>query len=918
MTKAADWQEIERLFFVALDLPADERSAFLTDACGERFDLRRRVDALLAASSAEEDVIEQVVGRAAAEIPPQLSSSDAPLARLGPYRIVRVLGEGGMGMVYLGERDDGAYQQQVAIKVVKEERLGLALRHRMRTERQILAQLNHPGIARLLDGGTADDGRPYLVMEYVEGETIDAYCDRARLSVRERLVLFCDVCAAVEYAHGHLVVHRDIKPANVMVTTEGRPKLLDFGIAKLLNEGVEHPGLTTLGQRVLTPAYASPEQLRDEPVTTAVDVYGLGVLLYRLLTGRSPYRVSDMATGDALRRAICEEAPARPSLRVVSDEIDQRAMEHAAARGVTPRQLSRQLDGDIDHILAKALRKEPKERYASVERLAEDLERHLEGLPIDARKGNRRYQLGRFVSRHRTALLSVVAATVAALLALSVGLVGQMREAERANREAEASAEVTAFLVDLWSASDPYKTREVVTAREMLDLGVARIERELVDRPLVQARLMGTMGQLYHTRGSFEEADALLQGALARWQQQEADHGSEVATAHLNLADNLRVLGRVEASMPHYEQALDRRLARFGETSLEVAEVRNNHALALIRQAAYPAAEAQLLAALAVRRRSPEAQYPLAQTLHNLTLIALRQGDYAEAAKRAAETLALKAEVLAPDHPSTGRTHLLAAQAARELGDLEGAERAFESALTILRPAFGDDHLSVLGAEGDRAYVRFLRAGSGAGTDARPEIEAEQRRVLAAKRARLGAGHVEVAISLAALAHQVGERGGAAEAEGLLREALAVRLARQGEAHPGVAGVRFALGELLHSAARLSEAEPLLRRALEVRRQTLAATHPDLGRAMAGLARLLADRQRCEEAGSLAHEALGILEADQRAEGAVDRAYVSRARAVIDACPPVPVHRTMPIQSSSGSTSMFSNRTVDTSRRVAA
>ncbi|MEO1085707.1 MAG: serine/threonine-protein kinase, partial [Acidobacteriota bacterium] len=525
------------------------------------------------------------------------TARDDQLENLGPFRLLEVLGEGGMGTVYLGERADGTYQQQVAIKVVKEGLIGTHVKRRFERERQILARMEHPSVARLLDGGTTPEGLPYLVMEYVAGQPIDVYCDQHRLSIEARLRLFRKVCLGVQMAHSNLIVHRDLKPSNILVSADGLPKLLDFGISKLLEEDDPAAGtaLTLLGQRVLTPEYASPEQVRDEPITTGVDIYALGLLLHRLLTSDRPYALPT-TRGEALRKAICETPAERPSVtvaRLTSADLSK-GEAIAAARSTEPRRLRRRLAGDLDHIVSKALRKEPSERYESVELLSADIDRHLEGLPVEARRGGWRYRTGRFLRRHRVA----VVAGVSVVLALAAGLVGQTREAERANREAEratleatTSARVADFLVTLFDASDPMLTREVPTGRQLLDRGVERIHHELSDEPLIQARLMSTLGRVYHNQGLFAEAEPLFATALERRQEVlEAGH-PDIATSHLDLADDLRTQGRLEAAMPHYEQAVSMRREHFGADSIELAQALNNMALGLIRIGDYDRAQ---------------------------------------------------------------------------------------------------------------------------------------------------------------------------------------------------------------------------------------------------------------------------------------------------------------------------------------
>ncbi len=835
MADGENWQRVEELFFGCEGLSDEARHRFLDQECGANQALRQQVERLLAADQSAGDRFEDIVQRAAlVEVEPETAArpSAAPTA-IGPYRLVEVLGEGGMGTVYLAERADGAFVQRVAIKVVKGGLVGPSIERRFQQERQILARLEHPAVARLLDGGTTPEGLPYLVMEYVDGEPIDVYCDRHRLSIAARLELFRKVCAGVQMAHRNLVVHRDLKPSNILVTEDG-PKLLDFGISKLLvgDEAVAGAEFTRLGHRVLTPEYASPEQVREEPITTAVDVYALGLLLHRVLTGDRPYDLPS-GRGEELRKAVCDSVAERPSATVARLlKGNTTAIEaNAVARASDPKRLRRALAGDLDHIVSKALRKEPNQRYPSVELFAADIECHLKGLPVQARRGGFRYRAGRFVGRHR----AIVVATLVAILALAVGLVGQAREARRANREALASAQVVEFLTELFNASNPYETLDTITLRDVLHRATERIRGELEDQPLVQARLMSILGRTYHNTGQFEDALPLRRAVLERRMATLTPGDSEIATATLDLADNLRVLGRADEAMPYYEQALELRQQQFGADSLETAEVLNNKALALTRNADPSQAEALLLRVLEIRRAKLGGDYLVAQTLHNLARVASRLGAYDRAEALGEEALSIKAEVLPPNHPSTGRSLLMLSQVVWKRDDYAGAEEHLRRAIDILQEAFGKHHVDVLGAVGDLAELRYLQGD-------RETAEAEQRRVLAAKREHLGGEHPEVALTLVALATQLRNRGEIAEAEVLLQEALAIRREVLVAEHPAIARTMLALAETL-ALSGSDEAVSMARDGLRQLEHALPADHPDLAHGREVLATCLAAQE---------------------------------------------------------------------------
>jgi serine/threonine protein kinase len=407
------WQQIEAVFEQTLELPAEKRSGFLKHRCGGDQQLRREVESLLDSHARAGNFIDNRT-----HFYQEFDEADVPLPQLiGPYRIVRELGRGGMGAVYLAERADEQYQKQVAIKLIKRGMdTDSVLRH-FRNERQILAGFDHPNIARLFDGGTTEDGLPYFVMEYIEGLPIDEYCNKHTLALPEYLRLFREVCAAVTYAHRHLVIHRDIKRTNILVTADGVPKLLDFGIAKILQAGDGAlPFVTMTGMRLMTPETASPEQVRGEPVTTASDVYSLGVVLYELLTGRFPYRFSSQ-TPREIERAITEQAPEKPSTAVFKNQ---------QSKIINPKFIR----GDLDNIVLMALRKEPARRYQSVEQLSEDIRRHLETRPVLARADTVSYRAGKFIRRNKIAL----AAGSLILLSLVAGLIATTWEARREKR----------------------------------------------------------------------------------------------------------------------------------------------------------------------------------------------------------------------------------------------------------------------------------------------------------------------------------------------------------------------------------------------------------------------------------------------------------------------------------------------------
>ena len=512
----AEWSTVKSILSEALECEPAERSAFLERSCGSNPDLRRRVEALIRADERSWSTLEApAVASSSLASGFRLPSSGD---RIGPYELLSELGHGGMGVVYLARRADEQYEKRVAIKLARAGIAGDLLDVRFRAERQIVASLDHPNIARLLDGGATPDGRPYLVMEYVEGLTLTEWCDRRRLGTRERLLIFLEVCDAMQYAHQHLVVHRDLKPGNILVTEQGSVKLLDFGIAKLIGSDPSDASTPRTGTlfRLLTPDYASPEQVRGGPISTASDVYALGIVLYELLTGQKPYNVKDVSPAEMLW-IICEREPPKPS---------------AAAQPP----VSKALAGDLDTIILTALRKEPGRRYASVGALAQDIRRYLDGLPVEARTDTFGYRAGKFVRRHRAA------AAAAALVAVTLagGLVLTLREARRA-RAAEARAErrfadvrkiANSYLFELNDAiknlpgSTPARELIAKRALEYLDdlsrekETDAELRRELAAAYQKVGDVLGkggtaNLGDKAGARASYEKALAIRQGLAA-------------------------------------------------------------------------------------------------------------------------------------------------------------------------------------------------------------------------------------------------------------------------------------------------------------------------------------------------------------------------------------------------------------------
>jgi serine/threonine protein kinase len=551
---------------------------------------------------------------------------------------VQIIGAGGMGTVYLASRADDLYEQRVAIKLVRTRFSGESgLLARFRSERQILANLDHPNIARLLDGGVDASDVPYLVMDYVEGIPIDEYCQSRKLDTAARLEIFVAVCSAVEYAHKHLVVHRDIKPANVLVTANGIPKLLDFGIAKLLEPGVVTQMQVGTVDRMMTPAYASPEQVRCEPITTATDVYALGVLLYELLTGYPPLHL-DTASPLEAAIAICEQAPTPPSELI--------RLNTAASTSHAPEDARRTLRGDLDNIVLNAMRKETSRRYASVAALVADIDAYRHGYPIEARPNAWSYRAGKFVRRNRAAVI-VSTAMLVLLVAFSIAMTV---ERNRANREAETSRHVSDFMTDMFKISDPSVSHgNSVTARQLLDKASKDIESGLSNDPQVQARLMRTIGSTYRNLGIYPRSVPLLERAVALQTRELGAANRETLQSMGSLGAAYRDLDRYSDAEGLLQRTLSEQQRVLGADDPDTMATIDTLADTFTKEGRYANAESYLRKVLSAQQKILGPESRAALTSNNRLVDSLRNQDrFTEAEKIGREALATDLRVLGP------------------------------------------------------------------------------------------------------------------------------------------------------------------------------------------------------------------------------------------------------------------------------
>jgi len=848
---------IEELFDGALDQPPDQRAAWLQARCGEA-ELRAEVEALLEAHHRPDGILERdALAVADALLSPRVER------QIGPYRVQREIGRGGMGVVYLAERDDGHYSQRVALKVLRDSPDAEELHTRFLAERQILASLNHPNIAQLLDGGVTDGQLPYLVMEYVDGVPITTYCDRQHLGIEERLHLFREVCAAVHHAHQNLVIHRDIKPSNILVSDDRRVKLLDFGIAKLLSPtlGPDDQPMTHTEWRVMTPEYASPEQVRGDSLTTASDLYALGVVLYELLCGRRPHRITGGSVHDLAQR-ILQHEPQLPSVAVsrpgsngsgaASDDETPHAI--VEARGLSPDRLRRRLEGDLDAIVMMALRKEPARRYGSADLMWEDVQRHLDGLPVLAHRATRWYRARKFLGRHRIEALAAAVVLVSLVTGASIAVrqaAVANRERDRAEHALTQSKEVTEFLVRLFRTPAPAgSTRDQVTAKDMLATGTSRIE-QLAGQPIVQAQMLDALGQVHEQLGRFDDAERMLRRALELRRAQYGNDHLDVAATLINLSNTIRQKGKhaeaarfAHEALGIQERLLGRRHPDVAETLKQVAFLTDN---AVVAESLVRVARDIQIATLGPNHME------VTNTNSALEDYLRERGAFDEAESLLRENIVIRERLVGPDHPATANGLMILGNFLLSYRDqTAAAESLYVRALGILRRQPTPSLPNIFGVLSGLVGVAEERREY-------EKAEAYAREALEVQRRAWGPEHPMTVDAMGLIAMQLAHQRRYAEAEAIDREALVLMERAVGPKHGRVARVLTALGRLRLAQGRPAEAEADLRRALTIMETAYEPRDRWVGAQAALLADVIARRGRTAESDSLFDRAASIL-----------------------------------------------------------
>jgi len=802
------WTRANEVFLTALTIPEHDRTQFLDELC-EAPDLLKEVEKLLLAHAEAGGFME---APAAFSLP---SMGALIGAEIGPYRIVSEIGHGGMAAVYMGERCDGAFEQRVAIKFLLSPIPSKFMMNRFRLEQQVLAKLNHPNIARLLDGGFTREGHPYLIMEYVDGLPMDRFCRENGLSLTQRLTLFGKVCDAVHFIHRNLVVHRDLKPDNILVTPQGEPKVLDFGIAKLLTmDLVRSVGTTQVtGMRMMTPDFASPEQVRNQAITTASDTYSLGVLLYQLLAGSKPYQLKGHSPAD-IERTVCEQEPPRPSKAAL--QVNGAGAVTMARKGGAGWKKER-IPFDLDCIVLKAMRKDPNRRYASVQALSEDIALFSSGFPVNARKGQLGYRARKFFARHR-ATVSFAFLMVTVLMVSLVLLVGLQR---KTMRERDISNRLSQFMMEVFENSDPMNPGgHNPTARELMTRASDKIDKELGEEPLVRAALLSSLGRVNGHLGDLNRAGIMLRQALDLQSQRLPGKDPALLATTFNLARHYLMTKELDSAETLLESSLQRAEAAYGENHELTAEA--NLLMSRLKNARsqYREAESYL-------KRAAFAMNAYAEPLQNAELcselgqIHYKLGEFDEAMAQFGRALDFSIESLGEDHPLVAKAMNNLAAIYSQRGEMAKAIDLMERGKRIAEKNFGSKH----------PYVAMACHNLGLAYSELGHHEkaiASLRQAMAIREAALGEMHPEVGNTKVALARRIFVTGKTEEPLKLLQESLDLYAASFEAGHLAIAKAKLLLAEILIHVGNLAQAKTCLDESDAALSTQLDPSHSDL------------------------------------------------------------------------------------------
>jgi len=793
--------KVRELFDEASFLSAEERELYLTKKCANDLGLKKEVQSLFNSFENTKDFLEEPL-----TIVEQYKNSfvDPYIGKqIGNYIIDGEAGVGGMGIVYTGKRNDKEFEQKVAIKILKHGITSEYLLKRFQIERQTLANLQHQNIARLLDGGRTNDGLPFLVMEFIDGIPITECCNQIKLSIEEKLKLFREVCNAVQYAHQNLIIHRDLKPGNILVTKDGIPKLLDFGIAKLIDEELvdNNEGLTRTGVWHLTPEYASPEQIKGEKITTASDVYSLGVLLYQILTGYQPYKITNSSPA-AISKIITEEKIIKPSERII-----QSSNISSTDQFINPIKLSTHLKGDLDNIILKAMHKDPLKRYVSVEQFSEDIRRHLIGLPVIAQKDSAGYRLSKFILRHKVGFVSSVGFIVF-LIASLIAIIWQAniaaKERDNAKLETQKVETVNNFLQEMLSSVDPTEVGKDVKVYDILKKASVDVGNNFSRHPEIEASVRKTIGVTLTNLGEFDEAKPHLTKSLdlnnkvyGKESYQSAESLHELALYYhwvgdLNLADSL------------YTQSIKIFRNDSDSPPRSLASAINDLGILKQEQAKYQESLKLLREALNIyQKKFGETDRDVASTLNNLALTLESLNDIDGAEKYYQKSLEVYLKLYSPDRPEISTIYNNLAYIYIDKDDLNKAEEYFKKSLELKINAFGKDH-SLVG-------LGFMNLGALEYT--MNKFDVSESNLLAALKnfnTSLNANHIWFGLTNFWYSKILTKKSNYTEAEKCVRTALSIYIKNYPKDHPNTISANAELGIIYFHQKKYAAAEKLL------------------------------------------------------------------------------------------------------------
>ncbi len=815
-----DWNKVQKLFNEALSIDKSDRIAFLRERCRDDNDLFDEVISLLSA----DDEVHPVFDKPASE----LINADRKLnfvgQQIGNYKLIEEIASGGMGTVFLAERCDGVFEQKVALKIIKPGLSTIPIIRRFQHERQILANLQHPNIAKLFDGGITSDSRPFFTMEYVDGIPIDEYCDRHKLTIKERLKLFTDVCNAVQYAHNNLVIHRDLKPSNILITNDGSIKLLDFGISKVLSAEDENNNLPTITQaelNLLTPEYSSPEQIRNSKISVSTDVYSLGLILYKLLTGK-PAQEFTTKTFTEYEKVVCEHIVSKPStvvLKQTGEETVKSISEISKNRKTEPGKLKKNLSGDLDNICMKALRKEPERRYASVEMFAYDIERYLNDLPIRARKESFLYTSQKFIARHKT-ILAMALSLFIIINGLIIYYTLQLKyERDKATVEAQKAKHAALFLQDLFLVSDPSEAKgETVTARELLDKGAKKLLGGFEDEPAIKSQLLNTIGKIYTDLGLYKQAQNIFLKIREKQNDSRIDKETYIESL-INFGSLYRIKGEYKLAGEVLTQALNKSKKLLGKDNPLLGDCYVNLGGLNYETGKYDRAgmyydKAEKIFSKNFGSRNSK----ISEILYEKGVLEFDKGNLDKSDSLYRKALKIKIKLNGEINTDVAAYQTALGQVLRHKGEFKEAGEFYKKSLNTRVKLLGKNHSDVASTLNHLSRLYYNQSMF-------DKAEPFARKSLKIRLAVFDETHPEVSASRSALACILFAKKQYEEAELLYRQAYQSSLKKLGDAHPYTPALLGNLGRTLMEEYKYDEAEDDLVKSINMFKKIFSKEH---------------------------------------------------------------------------------------------